>query len=68
MTKDQYATIAVFIVMIGFMVLKTLYFPCDCSVQQPHIAFVETNISNERIAPKRLITMIDLGATECIPV
>ena len=65
--KDDHAAIVVFVVMIGFMVIKTLYFPCNCSVPQPASQVVEANQGDENIIPGDMVTMIDLGATECIP-
>ncbi|MBR9985602.1 MAG: thioredoxin fold domain-containing protein [Desulfosarcina sp.] len=49
------------------MVLKTIYFPCNCSVEPPQAQIAEANYENKRIPTDGMVTMIDLGATECIP-
>ena len=65
--KDSHRTIAAFIAMAVFVVFKTYYFPCNCTVQPPSTPEVATTTGSKQAAPNVVVTMIDLGATDCVP-
>ena len=67
MTKDSFRTIAAFVVIGIIMVLKTMYFPCNCSVERLQTPVLEANNDNKSITNDGMVVMVDLGATECIP-
>ncbi|MBN1105944.1 MAG: thioredoxin family protein [Deltaproteobacteria bacterium] len=49
------------------MILKSVFFPCNCRVEGPEAsAVVDTNTWKD-LLPEGMVTMIDLGADSCVP-
>jgi len=65
--KESHRTTVFFVAMAGVMILKSVFFPCNCQVNEPEAsAVVDTNEWKD-LLPKGMVTMIDLGADSCVP-
>lgn len=65
--KDQHRTIVFIAAMAGIMILKTMFFPCNCDVEQPQASAVVNNDAGKGLLQEGMVTMIDLGADSCVP-
>ncbi len=62
MMKDQHRNILFFVALAGFMILKSMFFPCNCEVEQPQASAVVDTDARKDLLPEGMVTMIDLGA------
>jgi len=65
--KESHRTIVFVVAMAGVMILKSVFFPCNCQIEEPEAsAVVDTNAWKD-LLPEDMVTMIDLGAGSCVP-
>ena len=65
--KDQHRNILFFVALAGFMIFKTMFFPCNCEVEQPQASAVVDTEAWKELVSEDMVTMIDLGADSCVP-
>ena len=65
--RDQHRNILFFVSLAGLMIFKSVFFPCNCEVEQPQASAVVDTDAQKDLLPEGTGTMIDLGADSCIP-
>lgn len=65
--EDQHRTIVFVVAMAGIMILKSLFFPCNCQVPQTETPALAGKDAVGNLLPKGVVTMINPGAGTCIP-
>ncbi len=65
--KDQHRNTLFFVALAGLLIFKSVFFPCNCEVEQPQASVVVDTDAWKDLLPEGMVTMIDLGADSCVP-